>query len=283
MSAISKGPKKPGDPRRVRASSIKSSGNEKPSEQKSRADDPRVVRSRAAALQAARTLFLEKGYGGTTMEDIAALAGLTKRTLYNNYADKDTLFLAMVAAVITYAELFARGLHKEFTVGVTAGNLRNTLNSLAQRLALGIVRPEVVALRRLLIGEARAPFPDLARQYFDRAPGQVIDALASGFALLAKSGVLQLTHARRTDANSTGAKTTDARTADARRPDSQRANARVAAAQFAYLIVGEPLDRAMLVGTIPTRAHIITCAEEGVETFLMRYGPAVQSMNRVTR
>ena len=166
---------------------------------------------------------------------------------------------------------------------MTAANLRNSLNSLAQRLALGIVRPEVIALRRLLIGEARTAFPDLARQYFDRAPGQVIDALASGFELLAQSGVLQLTNARRTDTRLPGVQRSDARLPDARRPkarrtdlrrpETQRANARVAAAQFAYLIVGEPLDRAMLVGTIPTRAHIIACAEEGVETFLMRYAP----------
>ncbi len=283
MSAISKSPKKAGKGLRNRAPSVKSSGIKQPVVEISRAEDARVVRSRAAALEAARTLFLKKGYAGTTMEDIAELAGLTKRTLYNNYADKDTLFLAMVASVITYAALFARGLHKEFTVGVTAANLRNSLNSLAQRLALGIVRPEVIALRRLLIGEARTAFPDLARQYFDRAPGQVIDALASGFELLAQSGVLQLTNARRTDTRLPGVQRSDARLPDARRPkarrtdlrrpETQRANARVAAAQFAYLIVGEPLDRAMLVGTIPTRAHIIACAEEGVETFLMRYAP----------
>src|SRR4051812_12430562 len=54
-----------------------------------RQNDPRVRRTRGAALAAARTLFLRDGYGGTTMEDVAAEAGLTKRTLYNNYRDKD--------------------------------------------------------------------------------------------------------------------------------------------------------------------------------------------------
>jgi hypothetical protein len=39
-------------------------------------------------------------------------------------------------------------------------------------------------------------------------------------------------------------------------------------------VAGEPLDRAMLVGTTPTRRHLIVGAREGVETFLARYAVA---------
>ena len=206
-----------------------------------RTNDRRVVRSRAAVVDAARTLFLRKGYTGTTMEEIAALAGLTKRTVYNNYGDKDALFSEVVAGVLSYAEAFARGLHEEFTAGVTAATLRATLDELGRRLALGIVRSEVVALRRLLIREAHA-FPALGAEYFDRAPGQVLQALASGFERLARRRLLRVKDARR------------------------------AAAQFAYLVAGEPLDRAMLVGAIPSEEHVLGCAREGVQTFLARYG-----------
>ena len=199
-----------------------------------------MLRSRAAVLDAARTLFLRQGYAGTTMEEIAAQAGLTKRTLYNNYADKDALFREIVADVLAYAEEFVGALHEEFTVGVTAANLRASLHDLGRRLALGIVRPEVIALRRLLIGEARG-FPALAAEYFDRAPGQVLEALASGFAHLDRARLLRV-------------------------PDPARA-----AAQFAYLVAGEPLDRAMLGGTVPPRARVIACARDGVKTFLARY------------
>jgi TetR/AcrR family transcriptional repressor of mexJK operon len=206
-----------------------------------RADDPRVVRSRAAVVDAARTLFLRKGYAGTTMAEIAAAAGLTKRTLYNNYADKDALFTQIVAEAIEYAEAFARGVREEFAVGITAANLRGTLESLGQRLALGIIRPEVIALRRLLIGEARE-FPALATEYFRRAPGHVLETLASGFERLGKARLLRVTDARQ------------------------------AAAQFAYLVAGAPLDRAILVGTLSRRKHVIAGAREGVRTFLARYG-----------
>jgi TetR/AcrR family transcriptional repressor of mexJK operon len=174
------------------------------------------------------------------MEEIAATAGLTKRTLYNNYAGKDALFTEIMAETIEYAEDFARGVREEFAVGVTAANLQDALDSLGRRLALGIVRPEVIALRRLLIGEARE-FPELATKYFQRAPGHVLEALASGFERLGRSRLLRVTDARQ------------------------------AAAQFAYLVAGEPLDRAVLVGTVPPRPHVIAVAREGVRTFLARY------------
>src|SRR5688572_7058892 len=98
MSAISSGPVK----RRAALKSV------------ARAPDPRVVRSRAAVVEAARTLFMEKGYDGTTMDDIAALASIAKRTLYNNYADKAALFSEIVRDAIAYAEAFVVGLGDEF-------------------------------------------------------------------------------------------------------------------------------------------------------------------------
>jgi TetR/AcrR family transcriptional repressor of mexJK operon len=198
------------------------------------------VRSRAAVVVAARELVMQKGYAGTTMEEIAAAAGLTKRTLYNNYADKAALFGEIVSEAMTFAETFARGLHQEFTVKISAASLRAMLDDLARRMALAIMRPEVIVLRRLLVGEARA-FPALGAEYFERAPAQVLAALAAGFERLTRDGLLRC-------------------------PDP-----RIAAAQFAYLIVGEPLDRAMLVGTVASEEQVLTAAREGVQTFLARY------------
>ena len=77
-------------------------------------------RSRTAVLEAGRTLFLRKGYAGTDRwREIAALAGVTKRTVYNNYADKDALGPIM-SDIIAYAADFARGLREEFTTQITA-------------------------------------------------------------------------------------------------------------------------------------------------------------------
>lgn len=211
--------------------------------------DPRVVRSRAAVIDAARTLFMEQGYAGTTMEDIAHRAGLTKRTLYNNYADKEALFRLIVSDVITVAEAFARELRAELATGITTANLRDKLHDVAARMAARIVRMQVISLRRLLVGESRL-FPELAQEYFDRAPGQVLGVLAESFERLMRAGILRA-----------------ATSLDAPR----------VAAQFAYLVVGETLDRAVLTGIVPSEDEARACAHDGVETFLARNGPGYSS------
>jgi TetR/AcrR family transcriptional repressor of mexJK operon len=208
-----------------------------------RPDDPRVVRTREAVVAAARELFVRHGFSRTTMDDIAARAGVTKRTLYNNYADKEALFRQIVAGVTGFADAFTRGVRDEFDAGIPRARLRAALRDLGERLALGIVRTEVVALRRMLVDASRE-FPALAREYFDRAPGQVMRALTAGFGQLQRSRVLRA------------------------------GDAHVAAAQFAYLVVGEHLDRAMLTGALPSPAAVKARAREGVETFLARYGTA---------
>src|SRR5262249_39360668 len=156
-----------------------------------------------------------------------------KRTVYNNYLEKDALFTEIVAVVTAMAERFAQDLRVELAQdSITAANLADTLHDLGRRLALGVLRPQVIAFRRLLMGEARI-FPDPARSYYDGAPGQVIDALSSGFRSLSDRGVL--------------------RVADADR----------AAEQFAYLVVGAPLDRAVLAGAAPAERDVVACARDG--------------------
>jgi len=55
---------------------------------------------------------------------------------------------------------------------------------------------------------------------------------------------------------------------------------RRAAEQFAYLVAGAPLDRAILLGKTPPKAQILACARDGVDTFLARYGPRVSRATR---
>jgi len=46
-------------------------------------------------LDAARGLFFEKGYRGTTIQQIASHAGYSKRTVYLDYPSKDDLFMTV--------------------------------------------------------------------------------------------------------------------------------------------------------------------------------------------
>jgi TetR/AcrR family transcriptional repressor of mexJK operon len=208
--------------------------------------DPRVSRSRAAAMAAAKALFLERGFAGTTMDEIAERANLTKRTLYNNYPDKEVLFRLVIAAVLDFAETFAHGLHADFSAAAVSDDVEGALVSLAESLAQGIMRPEVVSIRRLLIADCRN-FPEVAQQYFRRAPERVMKAIAREFAGLHRRRRLRVE------------------------------DARLAAEQFAYLVVGGPLDRAMMTGVVPASEHVLGRAREGVRTFLARYGRRSQA------
>lgn len=59
----------------------------------------RVERSRAAILAAADALFRRQGLGATSMEEIAAGAGVTRRTVYNLFPSKEEIGLQLIAMV----------------------------------------------------------------------------------------------------------------------------------------------------------------------------------------
>jgi TetR/AcrR family transcriptional regulator of autoinduction and epiphytic fitness len=53
-------------------------------------------RKREAIVEAAVAQFREQGFGGTSMDGIAAAAGVSKRTVYNHFPSKDELFAAIL-------------------------------------------------------------------------------------------------------------------------------------------------------------------------------------------
>ena len=55
-------------------------------------------RTRAALLAAARDVIREKGYGRTTLEEVAARAGMTTGAIYGNFRNRAELFIALAEA-----------------------------------------------------------------------------------------------------------------------------------------------------------------------------------------
>jgi len=62
-------------------------------------DSPRQAARRRAILQATRDLISKRGYEGTTVRDVAELAGVAKGTLYNIYGGKDELIFSAVVEI----------------------------------------------------------------------------------------------------------------------------------------------------------------------------------------
>src|SRR3954454_6652884 len=66
----------------------------------SRPKQPRSERKGRAILEAAKETFLRKGYLGTTMDEIAAGAAVSKQTVYKHFSDKEGLFTEIVTGAV---------------------------------------------------------------------------------------------------------------------------------------------------------------------------------------
>lgn len=100
-------------------------------------------RIRAAAVES----FVESGFDGTTLEAVATAAGVTRRTLYARYADKEALFVAAVPPALATS---LSGIVLE----VPDGPLDEVLRSLARQVIARLVEPEAVRLRRFAMLES---------------------------------------------------------------------------------------------------------------------------------
>src|SRR3990167_10986471 len=56
--------------------------------------------TRLNILNAAKTLFLEKGYDGASINNIAKLAGVNKTLIFHHYQDKATLWRFVKESII---------------------------------------------------------------------------------------------------------------------------------------------------------------------------------------
>lgn len=104
----------------------------------------RPTLSNEELLDAALDLFLSNGYERTSIESIAAAAGMAKRTVYARYADKTTLFKAALTRAI-----------EEWIVPVDVlreaevNDLEQTLLRIGRILVTNVLRPSGQRLLRL--------------------------------------------------------------------------------------------------------------------------------------
>jgi AcrR family transcriptional regulator len=202
-------------------------------------EDGRWARKHRAILDAATAIFLREGYLGTSMDEIAARARVSKQTVYTHFADKERLFTEIVAATVdeasdpVYAE--ARQLRD-------SGDLEVDLGDLARRQLRLVMQPRLLALRRLVIAEATR-FPQLGRTFYERGAGRTVAALAETFAGLAARDLLDVD------------------------------DPLLAATHFNWLVMSAPVNQAMLLGRAdPDPAELDRFAEGGVRAFLAAYG-----------
>lgn len=144
--------------------------------------DPGKRRQRI--LDAALALFLDRGFTETTVDAVAAQAGVTKRTIYEVVGDKVALFRAVGAE---HTSRTGRMLYPELAADC---GLKDALAALARALLDHAVMPARIAVARMIVLESMR-FPDLARVVLEGGRTSVEGGMFAVFRHLEDRGVVR--------------------------------------------------------------------------------------------
>jgi len=145
----------------------------------------KVVRggSREAIVEAASRLFLQRGFGAVSMDELAEAAGLARRTLYNQFTSKEEIFREMLLRVSGHLE-------DAFPPGVeTQGDVEEVLRLVARMILELHGRPEYLGFLRMVVADSRQ-FPWIAEEFAAVMDPQT-ERLARYVAHLTAMGVLE--------------------------------------------------------------------------------------------
>ena len=127
---------------------------------------PKDLGKRAAILEAAKQIFVTQGYEGTSMDQIAAAAGVSKLTVYSHFGDKEALF---AAAVKSHCETQLPTALFEPAPGTP---VRERLLTIARAFYGMITSREAVAGHRMLCTPQLAGSP-LSQLFWEAGPQRV--------------------------------------------------------------------------------------------------------------
>ena len=183
---------------------------------------------------AARDSFLEKGYDGVSMDEVASRAGVAKQTVYARYASKDALFLEVVES------LQGRMLSAVYATGSLP--IRDRLQQIARELLDLVLDPSSLSLSRIALG-ASYRFPTLGHSVYGARINKLHAILAGILEQAAKDGCLAVD------------------------------NPTVAAEQFLALVRGEFHLHCLYDPSFrPSRVKIERQIDAGLDCFMARYG-----------
>jgi TetR/AcrR family transcriptional repressor of mexJK operon len=189
---------------------------------------------------AALAVFLSNGYLGTNVDQIAAAARTSKRTVYSHFGDKEQLFRDVIRGTIEPMQAAL----KDLLDSAKPGHAPESLRSLVRNLTTLIVTPQVAHLRRTVIAEAER-FPDLAAEWYRLGPEQTVDRLADHLTTISRPARLRID------------------------------DARVAAQHLLWLAVSAPLNRLMFAPeSVASPDELDQTATAAFEAFWRAYGPA---------
>ena len=127
--------------------------------------------SREVIVDGAQRLFLDRGFGSVSMDELAEAAGVARRTLYNQFASKEEIFREMLLRVSAQLE-------GAFPPGVeTQGAVEEVLRLVARMILELHKNPEYLGFLRMVVADSRR-FPWIAEEF-----AAVMDKLSGSCAI----------------------------------------------------------------------------------------------------
>ncbi|HEY8697249.1 MAG TPA: TetR/AcrR family transcriptional regulator [Rhizomicrobium sp.] len=133
-------------------------------------------------LDAALSLFAEKGFAATRMDDIASRAGVTKGTIYLYFQSKEEVFKSLVRESIgtTLSSVIENA-------GAFEGSARALLKLVLRTVGRFMLTSDRIVLPKIVLAEA-GNFPELVRFYRSEIIEKGLALLSSVFARGIASG-----------------------------------------------------------------------------------------------
>ena len=114
--------------------------------------------SREVIVAAATRLFLERGFGAVSMDELAAAAGVARRTLYNQFDSKEEIFREMLQRV-------SGQLEHAFPPGIeTQGDVEAVLRLVGRMILKLHKNRDYLGFLRMVVADSRQ-FPWIAEEF----------------------------------------------------------------------------------------------------------------------
>ncbi len=161
-----------------------SSGPEKKSARR-KAGRPLDAAKRAAIVDTAAHLFFHHGYAATAIEQVAADAGVSKVTIYNQFGDKRALFTAAV-------ECECEKMRGHFSMdAMPQGTIRERMTAIGEAIFAFLFRPEMMQFERRIAAETEAD-PAIGLAFLEAGPWRMKQAFGAWLAHETEAGELAI-------------------------------------------------------------------------------------------
>lgn len=145
----------------------------------------RREKRRLAILDAAREIFLQQGYGATSLHDIVSVSGGSLATLYGLFGGKAGLFREMIEQE---CQNFFGVLDSE---DIDEQPLREALRIVARQFFDGVIQQPKMSLLRVVVAEA-PQFPEVGATFYSAGPERGREMVSTYLEKQSRRGLLQV-------------------------------------------------------------------------------------------